>query len=121
MVYRDRAVFHEGDDELMPGITLHHFPGHARGLMAVRVHTKRGWIVLASDTAHYYESIEKEPVFMTHENVFRMLESYRAVYKLGGCLNKIIPGHDPEVIRRYPSPCRELNGIVAQLDEEPKF
>ena len=32
MVYQDRAIFHDGDDDLVPGVTLHHFPGHARGL-----------------------------------------------------------------------------------------
>ena len=87
--------------------------------MAVRVHTKRGWIVLASDTAHYYESIEEEPVFMTHENIFEMLESYRALRKLGGSLTHIVPGHDPDVIKRYPAPSSDLQGIVAVLDEAP--
>jgi glyoxylase-like metal-dependent hydrolase (beta-lactamase superfamily II) len=120
MVYGDRAVFHDGDDDLFDGITLHHLPGHARGLMAVRVHTKRGWVVLASDTAHYYESIEKEPVFQTHENVFDMLESYRKLLKLGGEVTRIVPGHDPEVVKRYPAPSPELEGIVAVLDQEPR-
>jgi glyoxylase-like metal-dependent hydrolase (beta-lactamase superfamily II) len=119
MVYGNRAVFHDGDDDLFDGITLHHLPGHARGLMAVRVHTKRGWIVLASDTAHYYESVEKEPVFQTHENIFKMLESYRKLIKLGGDLTRIVPGHDPDVIKRYPAPSPDLEGIVAALDEAP--
>jgi glyoxylase-like metal-dependent hydrolase (beta-lactamase superfamily II) len=119
MVYGDRAVFHDGDDDLVPGISVHHFPGHARGLMAVRVHTARDWIVLASDTAHYYESLEKEPVFTTHENIFDMLESYRAVKKLGGDLTRIVPGHDPDVIKRYPAPSPDLEGIVAVLHEAP--
>jgi glyoxylase-like metal-dependent hydrolase (beta-lactamase superfamily II) len=119
MVYGNRAVFHDGDDDLFDGITLHHLPGHARGLMAVRVHTKRGWIVLASDTAHYYESVEKEPVFQTHENIFKMLKSYRKLTKLGGDLTRIVPGHDPDVIKRYPAPSPDLEGIVAALDEAP--
>ena len=119
MVYGDRAIFHDGDDDLFDGITLHHLPGHARGLMAVRVHTKRGWIVLASDTAHYYESVEKEFVFQTHENIFEMLESYRKLVKLGGNLTRIVPGHDPEVMERYPAPSADLQGIVVALDEAP--
>ncbi|MDC1172757.1 N-acyl homoserine lactonase family protein [Alphaproteobacteria bacterium] len=119
MVYQDRAVFHDGDDDLVPGITLHHFPGHDRGLMAVRVNTKRGWIVLASDTAHYYESLAAEHVFITHENIFEMLESYRSLVKLGGDVRRIVPGHDPDVLKRYPSLSRDLDGIVAVLHEEP--
>ncbi|MDG1887186.1 MAG: N-acyl homoserine lactonase family protein [Alphaproteobacteria bacterium] len=119
MVYQDRAIFHDGDDDLVPGVTLHHFPGHARGLMAVRVNTKRGWIILASDTAHYYESLAAEHVFITHENIFEMLESYRSLVKLGGDVSRIVPGHDPDVLKRYPSLSRDLDGIVAVLHEKP--
>ena len=119
MVYQDRAIFHDGDVDLVPGVTLHHFPGHARGLMAVRVNTKRGWIILASDTAHYYESLAAEHVFITHENIFEMLESYRSLVKLGGDVSRIVPGHDPDVLKRYPSLSRNLDGIVAVLHEEP--
>jgi glyoxylase-like metal-dependent hydrolase (beta-lactamase superfamily II) len=121
MVYQDRAIFHDGDDDLFPGITLHHFPGHARGLMAVRVNTKRGWIILASDTAHYYESLTEEHVFMTHENIFEMLESYRSLVKLGGDITRIIPGHDPDVLARYPSFSADLTGVVAVLHEKPSY
>ena len=119
MVYQDRAIFHDGDVDLVPGVTLHHFPGHARGLMAVRVNTKRGWIILASDTAHYYESLAAEHVFITHENIFEMLESYRSLVKLGGDVSRIVPGHDPDVLKRYPSLSRDLDGIVAVLHEKP--
>ena len=119
MVYQDRAIFHDGDDDLVPGVTLHHFPGHARGLMAVRVNTKRGWIILASDTAHYYESLAAEHVFITHENIFEMLESYRSLVKLGGDVSRFVPGHDPDVLKRYPSLSRDLDGIVAVLHEKP--
>ena len=121
MVYQDRAIFHDGDEDLFPGITLHHFPGHARGLMAVRVNTKRGWIILASDTAHYYESLTEEHVFMTHENIYEMLESYRSLVKLGGDITRIIPGHDPDVLARYPSFSADLTGVVAVLHEKPSY
>ena len=75
--------------------------------------------MLASDAAHYYESMEKEPTFMTHENIFDMHESYRKLVRLGGSLSKIVPGHDPDVLARYPAPSPDLEGIVARLDVEP--
>jgi len=28
----------------------------------------------------------------------------------------VIPGHDPEVLRRYPAPAKELAGVAARLD-----
>ncbi len=119
MLYGDRVVFHDGDEELFPGISLHHIPGHTRGLQAVRVHTKRGWVVLASDVAHYYESLEKGTLFLTHENLFEMLEGFRHVQTLGETEEHIVPGHDPLVLQRYPAPSLELKGIVARLDVAP--
>ena len=45
------------------------------------------------------------------------LDSFRAVRRLaGGDMGRVIPGHDPEVMRRYPAPRPELEGIVARLD-----
>jgi glyoxylase-like metal-dependent hydrolase (beta-lactamase superfamily II) len=119
MLYGDRVVFHDGDEELFPGITLHHIPGHTRGLQAVRIHTKRGWVVLASDVAHYYESLEKGTPFLTHENLFEMLEGFRHVQTIGATKDHIVPGHDPLVLQRYPAPSPELEGIVARLDVAP--
>ncbi|HEX9674217.1 MAG TPA: N-acyl homoserine lactonase family protein, partial [Burkholderiales bacterium] len=31
----------------------------------------------------------------------------------------VVPGHDPEVLRRYPPPARDLEGIVVRLDVAP--
>jgi len=30
-----------------------------------------------------------------------------------------VPGHDPEVMRRYPAPWPQLEGIVVRLDVAP--
>lgn len=57
-VYQDRVVFHDGDAVLHPGIELLKIGGHTKGLQAVRVHTRRGWVVLASDASHYYENMQ---------------------------------------------------------------
>ena len=77
MVYGDRVQFHQGDDEVVPGVTVHHIGGHTRGLQAVRVNTKRGMVVLASDASHYYENFEENVTFTTVENIFLMHEGFR--------------------------------------------
>jgi glyoxylase-like metal-dependent hydrolase (beta-lactamase superfamily II) len=118
-VYGERVVFHDGDEELFPGIWLHHIPGHTRGLQAVRVHTKRGWVVLASDAAHYYESIADDIPFQTHEDIFKMLEGYRRLQKLAPTDAHIVPGHDPLVLDRYAAPSADLEGVVVALHEAP--
>ena len=119
LVYADRVVFHAGDDEIAPGITVHHINGHARGLQAVNVHTQRGWVLIASDTAHYYDSFVKELPFQTHENMFQMLEGFRRIRSLAPSDAHIIPGHDSAVLSRYPAPSPDLAGIVARLDFDP--
>jgi glyoxylase-like metal-dependent hydrolase (beta-lactamase superfamily II) len=120
LVYDDRVVFHCGKDEIAPGISLHHVPGHTRGMQSVRVKTARGFVVVASDAAHYYENVETETPFTTLENMYLMLEGYRRVRALADSDTHLIPGHDPEVLRRYPPPSEDLEGIVARVDLPPR-
>ena len=119
LLYGDRVVFHNGDDEVVPGVSLHHIPGHTRGMQSVRVHSERGWVVLASDAAHYYENLQKETPFATLENMFLMLEGFRRLRKLAPTDAHIVPGHDPAVLERYPPAAPALEGIVARLDVAP--
>lgn len=120
LVYGDRVAFHAGDDEIAPGVTVHHIPGHTRGLQSVCVNTLRGVVVLASDAAHYYENVEAETPFATLENMFLMLEGYRKVRRLAPSDEHLVPGHDPQVLERYAAPTTELIGIVARLDLPPQ-
>ena len=57
-VYAGRVQFHDGVGEICPGVSVHLTGGHSRGLQVVRVATRRGPVVLASDAAHYYANIE---------------------------------------------------------------
>ena len=41
-VFAERVVFHDGDDQIAPGITVHRIGGHSKGLQCVRVKTQRG-------------------------------------------------------------------------------
>ena len=41
-VFAGRVVFHDGDTELAPGLSLHHIGGHSMGLQTVRARTRRG-------------------------------------------------------------------------------
>jgi len=115
-VYRGRVRFHEGDAELYPGISLHLIGGHTRGLQVVRVATRGGWLVLASDASHFYANMEQERPFPIVYSVADMVRGYARLRELAESSAHIIPGHDPEVLRRYPAPRADLEGIVARLD-----
>jgi glyoxylase-like metal-dependent hydrolase (beta-lactamase superfamily II) len=101
-VFDGRVVFHAGDCELYPGVTLHHLPGHTLGLQAVRVETARGPVVLASDAAHFWSNLEREIPFPVVADVPGYLESLRTLHKLAPSIDHIIPGHDPQVLARFP-------------------
>ncbi len=118
-VFAGRVSFHDGDDQVAPGVTVHRVGGHTMGLQCVRVRTKRGWVVLASDASHFYENMEGEAPFPIVYNLGDMLQGYRKMQRLAESPRHIIPGHDPLVMRRYPAPNPELQGSVVRLDVEP--
>lgn len=111
-----RVQYHSGDADIAPGVKAHFIGGHAAGLQCVSVETARGRVVLASDVAHYYESFLKEPSFTTHVNMLGMLEGYRTLRRLAPADSHIVPGHDPEVLRRYPPAGPGLEGVAVRLD-----
>jgi glyoxylase-like metal-dependent hydrolase (beta-lactamase superfamily II) len=84
----------------------------------VRVWTRRGWMVLASDASHFYANMEEGrafPIMHSHEDT---LAGYETMRKLASAPNAIIPGHDPLVLQRYPAARPGLEGIVVRLDVE---
>lgn len=118
--FEDRVELHAGEAELAPGLTLHPARGHTAGLQVVRVHTRRGWVVLASDASHYYENMRRSHPFTTAFHLGDMVDSYRLVERLASTPRHVIPGHDPLVMKEYPAAGKNMEGIVARLDLEPK-
>ena len=47
------------------------------------------------------------------------VKGYAKLKQLAPSLKHIVPGHDPKVLERYPSPNAALKGWVAKLDVEP--
>jgi len=118
--FKGRVEFHDGDAELAPGLSLHHMGGHTAGLQVVRVHTKRGWVVLASDASHYYEHLRERRIFPIAYHLGDMVDAYRKIERLADSPDHIIPGHDPQVRERYPAPSAPLEGIAVRLDVAPR-
>jgi len=117
--YAQRVLFYAGDAELAPGITLHAAGGHSDGLQFVRVNTARGPVVLASDVNHFYENLASGRPFPTAFHVGEMLEGFEKLLASAPGESHIVPGHDPLVMRLYPAPSPDLEGIVVRLDVPP--
>jgi len=118
-LFAGRVVYHDGSAELAPGITLHRIGGHTRGLQVVRVHTQRGWVVLASDAAHFYANwLERRP-FPIVEDVAVYLDAFATIEALASSPQHVIPGHDPKVLARYPAAGVGLSNEV-RVDVDPR-
>jgi glyoxylase-like metal-dependent hydrolase (beta-lactamase superfamily II) len=115
-VFRGRVAFHDGDEEIAPGVSVHHVGGHTMGMQIVRVNTRRGIVVLASDASHLYANMDREIPYPIAYNVGEVLEGYRRARVLATSNDHIIPGHDPLVMTRYPAASSALEGWVARLD-----
>jgi glyoxylase-like metal-dependent hydrolase (beta-lactamase superfamily II) len=114
--FKGRVELHAGDVALAPGLSLHFTGGHTAGLQIVRVHTRRGWVVLASDAAHFYENMQTNRPFTTAFHLGDMIDAYRTVERLADSPDHIIPGHDPLVMRQYPAPTPAMEGVIVRLD-----
>jgi glyoxylase-like metal-dependent hydrolase (beta-lactamase superfamily II) len=119
-VFTGRCAFHDGEDQIVPGVTVHHIGGHSKGLQSVRVKTRLGHIVLAADASHLYTHIDAGRVFPLVYNVEEVVEGYETLKKLASAPRHVVPGHDPAVLTRYPAAKPGLEGWVARLDAEPK-
>ncbi len=117
-VYSGRVIFHEGDAEVAPGVTVHRIGGHSRGLQSVRVMTRRGPVVLASDAAHVWEHLltgKMFPVLADPEDVFR---GYARLLSLAPSADHVIPGHDPLVTSLFPAVAEGAPAF--RLDADPR-
>jgi glyoxylase-like metal-dependent hydrolase (beta-lactamase superfamily II) len=119
-VFDGRVAFHDGASNLAPGLSVHRVGGHTDGLQVVRVHTERGWVVLASDASHLYANMEQSRPFPAVYNVGDMIEGYRRVHELADSAQHVVPGHDPAVLTRYPAENRETEGWIVRLDATPR-
>jgi glyoxylase-like metal-dependent hydrolase (beta-lactamase superfamily II) len=115
-LFAGRLVFHHGEEEIAPGLSVHHVGGHTMGMQIVRADTRRGSVVLASDASHLYANIERGIPYPIAYNLAEVAEGYRQAYALASSREHVIPGHDPLVAARYPSPNAELKGWVVRLD-----
>jgi glyoxylase-like metal-dependent hydrolase (beta-lactamase superfamily II) len=117
LLYDGRLRFHNGIGTIAPGVEVHLLGGHTGGLQIVRVHTARGWVVLASDAAHYWINLTEDNPFPGLLDLGKVLDGFRALGRLADGPEHIIPGHDPLVLSRF----QRLKGLpdVVRVDLPP--
>jgi glyoxylase-like metal-dependent hydrolase (beta-lactamase superfamily II) len=113
-----QLAFHDGDEPLFPGVTLHKLLGHTNGLQAVRVNTPRGQVLLASDATHFFPNAYNQNPYPVTIDVAASIASYRKMFAIVSGPDFLIPGHDPKIRTIYPK--LVVNGVVLHvLHESP--
>ena len=115
-LYAGKVIFHDGQAQVAEGVTVHCIGGHSRGLQCVRVQTDAGWMVLASDAAHYYENFMAQKPFPIVVDLQDMLDGFASLKRLATAPNLIIPGHEPLVRALFPT---GVAGHITRLDQGP--
>ena len=90
--------------EIIPGITVYTGGKHTYQSQYASVRTAIGTVVIASDNAYLYENLDRRrPIAQTLDS----LSNLRAQARMGmraSAPRLIVPGHDPAVFVRFPTP-----------------
>jgi len=100
-----RVSLVDGDaKEILPGISVFTGGKHTFGSQFVSVRTNAGVVILASDNAYLYENLEKTlPIAQTLDAASNLAAQARML-QMAASPKFVIPGHDPAVFERFPTP-----------------
>lgn len=110
-----RVAWVDGDGEVVAGISVHLVGGHTPGSQVVRVETGGDPVVLAADASHFLANVEGERPYAIVTHLPDMYLAFRRLRELASPGATIIPGHDPEVMRRYAAPDPALEGVTVRI------
>jgi glyoxylase-like metal-dependent hydrolase (beta-lactamase superfamily II) len=100
-----RVMLVDGDaKEIIPGITVYTGGKHTFASQFATVQATVGTIVVASDNMYLYENLARHvPIAQTLDSASNLRAQARMV-TLASDPRLIVPGHDPEVFVRFPTP-----------------
>ncbi|WNI18764.1 N-acyl homoserine lactonase family protein [Actinacidiphila sp. ITFR-21] len=101
-VREERVSFVGEHHTVADGVEGLRLPGHTPGQQILSVTTPGGVVVLAADAAHLYEELDRDRPFSIFTDLVGMYRTYDALRDLAERKDHIlVPGHDPEVMRRF--------------------
>ena len=101
-----RVAFLDGDTEIAPGVICRLARDtHTFGSQWVEIETSDGPYVVAGDCVYWYANVERMwPPAYVQGNTWNLIETYRRLRTLlADDIDRIVPGHDPELFERHPS------------------
>jgi glyoxylase-like metal-dependent hydrolase (beta-lactamase superfamily II) len=109
-----RLDYVDGERTLAPGVRVHLVGGHTAGMQIVSIETARGTVVLAADSSHFYGNVCGDAPFAVHNDLPGMYHAFDLMHELASSPELIVPGHDPEVLRRF-DPVDGLAGTAVRI------
>lgn len=95
----------DGDaQEIIPGITVYTGGKHTFASQFAAVKTSSGTVVVASDNMYLYENLAKHVAIAQTLDAASNLRAQDRMVTLASNPRLIVPGHDPEVFTRFPTP-----------------
>jgi len=89
--------------EILPGIVCYIGGKHTWASQFVTVETAAGTVVLASDNMYLYENQEKHVPIAATLDAASNLRAQDRMKQLAAKPELVIPGHDPQVMTRFPA------------------
>lgn len=117
-VYGGRVAYTASEQEIAPGLKVHHVGGHTPGLQIVSVNTARGTVIVASDAMHYYANRERGVPFAVVTSIPDYLAALGRIASLAPSWDHVVAGHDPLVLSLYPA--ASATPGIARLDVPPR-
>ena len=100
-----RVQLIEGDaQEVIPGIRVYLGGKHTFASQYVSAGTAQGTVIIASDNAYLYENLAKHAPIGQTLDAASNLRAQERMRQLASSARLIVPGHDPEVFLRFPTP-----------------
>lgn len=85
-----------------PGLDVVEVGGHTAGQAMVYVPTTHGLVLLTSDAVHFYEELDRGMPFTAVSDLPGMYSAYTRIREEARTRKLIIvPGHDPDVLKRF--------------------
>ena len=102
---RGRVMLVDGDSqEIIPGITTYTGGKHTFASQFAAVKTSAGTVVIASDNMYLYENLARHVAIAQTLDAASNLRAQERMVTLASDPRLIVPGHDPDVFTRFPSP-----------------
>ncbi|MEV0083372.1 hypothetical protein [Saccharopolyspora sp. NPDC050642] len=111
--HRDASVrgehFYGHDPCALDAWPISYYVGLPRRARRRRVHA--GNVVLAADASHFCENVEQEKPYGVLPSMY---DAFDTLHALASGPELIVPGHDPQVLQRFPA-VPGLEGLAVRI------